>query len=195
LGNNKSTVSGPYLFLIGAVSAFLAVFFFWLSQFLADQLKSLLLSFLFLVIIILIGITADIIGTAVAAAREAPFHARAAKKVPGAQQGVFLIRHADRVANICNDVIGDIAGTVSGALGISLAVQVLVYWRTMHQSLLNMLVTALIAAVTVMGKATGKRLAITRANEVIFLVGRIIAGWEGLTGISLTGRARRQGNR
>ncbi|OAT86518.1 hypothetical protein [Desulfotomaculum copahuensis] len=191
MGNNKSTVSGPYFFLVGAASFLLAVFFFWLSQFLADQLKNLLLSFLFLVIIILSGIVADILGTAVAAATEAPFHARAAKRVTGAQQGVFLIRNADRVANICNDVIGDIAGTVSGALGIALVAQILIHRQGIHQSLLNMFMTALIAAVTVIGKAAGKRLALTRADEVIFLTGRIMAGWEKLTGISLLRRTRR----
>ncbi|MDQ0286576.1 Mg2+/Co2+ transporter CorB [Desulfofundulus luciae] len=146
-------------------------------------MKSLFLSFLFLVIIILIGILADIVGTAVAAAEESPFHAKAAKRVRGAREGVYLIRNADRVANICNDVIGDIAGTVSGALGIALVLQILLYWKGINQALLNMMVTALIAAFTVGGKAAGKRIAISRANEVIFLVGKLLAAFEQLTGI------------
>ncbi|MBE3587968.1 MAG: hypothetical protein IMW93_05340 [Thermoanaerobacteraceae bacterium] len=195
MGNNKSTVSGRYIFFVGTASFLLAVVFFWFSEVLAGKVKSLLLSFLFLIIIILVGILADIIGTAVAAASESPFHARAAKKVPGATEGVFLIRNADRVANICNDVIGDIAGTVSGALGIALVLQIMLYWKGISQLLLNMLVTALIAAFTVGGKAAGKRLALSRANEVIFLVGRSIAAIQQLTGINLIGRTRRPGSR
>ncbi|NHM27845.1 hypothetical protein G7K71_12830 [Desulfofundulus sp. TPOSR] len=185
MGNNKSTVSGRYVIMVGTASFLLAIIFFWFSELLASKVKSLFLSFLFLVIIILIGILADIVGTAVAAAEESPFHARAAKRVRGAREGVYLIRNADRVANICNDVIGDIAGTVSGALGIALVLQILLYWKGINQALLNMMVTALIAAFTVGGKAAGKRIAISRANEVIFLVGKLLAAFEQLTGISV----------
>ncbi len=191
MGNNKSTVSPRYVFGVGTASFLLAVIFFWFSELLASKVKSLFLSFLFLIIIILTGILADIVGTAVAAAQESPFHARAAKRVRGAKQGVFLIRNADRVANICNDVIGDIAGTVSGALGIALVLQILLYWKGISQVLLNMMVTALIAAFTVGGKAAGKRIAISRANDVIFLVGKVMAAFEQLTGISLTGKKHR----
>ena len=75
--------------------------------------------------IILVGILFDIIGTAVAAAEESALNAKAAKKVPGAREGVYLIKNADKVANFCNDVIGDICGTVSGAIGAALVFQVL----------------------------------------------------------------------
>lgn len=181
--------------LVGTASFLLAVGFFWASELLAAKVKSLLLSFGFLAIIILIGILADIVGTSVAAATEAPFHARAAKRVRGAPEGVLLIRNADRVANICNDVIGDIAGTVSGALGIALVLQILLYWKGISQVLLNMIVTALIAAVTVGGKAAGKRLAISRANDIIFLVGRLIAFLKHLTGAGVRKNMRRPGTR
>lgn len=176
-------MSAGYVFGVGAASFLLAVVFFWISELLASKVRSLFISLLFLVIIILTGIIADIIGTSATAASESPFHARAAKKLRGAREGVYLVRNADRVANICNDVIGDIAGTVSGALGIALVMQILLYWEEANQVLLNMLVTALIAALTVGGKAAGKSIAIRRANEVIFLVGKALAAVEALTGI------------
>ena len=192
MGKNKNTVSRHYTLFIGATSFFLAVVLFWLSEIIAIKLQNLFLSFLFLVIIILTGIVADIVGTSVAAAREAPFHAKGAKKVPGAQESVFLIRNADRVANICSDVIGDIAGTVSGALGIALVMQILLYWKGANQVLLNMLVTAAIAAFTVGGKAAGKSFALRRANEIIFLVGRVLAAVETLTGVKLFSPQRKK---
>jgi len=193
LANNKSTVSRRYVYFIGATSFLLAVAFFWFSEFLALKLQNLFLSFLFLVIIILAGITADIVGTAVAAAKEAPFHAKGAKKQAGAQESVYLIRNADRVANICNDVIGDIAGTLSGAMGIALVLQILLRWPEAQRVILNMLITGAIAALTIGGKAAGKRLALTRPNEVIFLAGRVIAAWNRLSGMSLGRKEKRKG--
>ncbi|MFZ5591981.1 MAG: hypothetical protein ACOY81_09275 [Bacillota bacterium] len=183
----KSSSSTGYAILVTLVSFSLAIFFFWLSDLLAAHLRSITFSLLFLLIIILFGILADIMGVAVTAASEAPLHAKAAKKIPGATAGVYLIRHADRVANIMNDVVGDIAGTVSGALGIALVVQIIQLWPAARPSLLNMFMTAVIAALTVGGKAMGKRIAIEKADEVVFTVGRAIDRLERLTGLNLTG--------
>ena len=70
--------------------------------------SGMLVAFLILLFIVLLGILFDIIGVAVTSAEEKPFHSMAAKKVPGAAECIMLLRHADRVASICNDVIGDI---------------------------------------------------------------------------------------
>ncbi len=185
LRNNKSTVSIKYVFTVAFISFSLAALFFLLSEFLSRSINSLVLSFLFLTLIIFLGISADIVGTSVAAAEEAPFHAKASKRVSGAREGVFLIRNADRVANIANDVVGDIAGTVSGALGIALVIKIMSIWQDTNRFILNMIITALIAAFTVGGKAYGKKIAISRANDVIFFVGKIIAVFGGITGIRL----------
>jgi len=195
MSSKKSSVSVRYAFIVGATSFILTVAFFWLSDILAIKLKSLLLSFLFLVIIILTGVLADIIGTSVTVATEAPFHAKGAKKVPGAQEGIFLIRNADRVANICNDVVGDIAGTLSGAMGIALVLQIIIYWSQGDQLLINMLMTGTITAVTVSSKAMGKRLAVRHANEIIFLVAKVLAAWTRLTGLPVVKKTRRTGSR
>lgn len=184
--NNKSTVSGKFILFVGFISFIFAAVFFLLSQFLAATINSLTFSFLLLFLIVLFGIVADIIGTSVTAADEAPFHAKAAKKVAGAKEGVFLIRNADRVANITNDVIGDIAGTLSGALGIALGLQIITLWAGLNQFLLNMLITALIAAFTVGGKAYGKKIALSYSNEVIFVVGKIMAAFSSITGINIS---------
>lgn len=195
MAQNKSTVSGRFVLFVSALSFILAILFFWLSDLIADKIQSPVISFAFLLVIILIGIVADIIGVSVTAAREAPLHARAAKKVAGAQEGVYLIRNADRVANIMNDVVGDIAGTVSGALGIALAIQLLMYWQSLSQLIFNMLITAFIAAVTVGGKAAGKKIALSRADEVVFYVGKILAGTGRITGIDFTKKTKRIGSR
>ncbi|CCO08926.1 hypothetical protein [Desulforamulus hydrothermalis] len=188
--NHKSSVSKRYILFIFVGSFLLAVAFSLLSETLTRSVKSVAISLTGLLFIILIGILADIIGTAVTAAQEAPFHARAAKRVRGAKEGVFLLRNADKVANICNDVIGDIVGTVSGALGISIVVKILNNNPGWPALWANIIMTALIASLTVSGKALGKTLALTRANDVIFLVGKILAYWQKITGKRCTKKNR-----
>ena len=72
-------------------------------------------AFLILLIIVMVGIIFDIIGVAVTSADEKPFHSMAARKVPGAKESIKLLRNAERVSSICNDVVGDICGIVSGS--------------------------------------------------------------------------------
>lgn len=172
--SNKSSVSNRYILVIGFLSFFIAVISFWLSQILIVTFKGIFLSFLFLIFFILIGILGDILGTAVTAATEAPFHAKAANKIAGAAEGIYFIRNADRVANICNDVIGDIAGTLSGALGITIILQLILSWSKTSELWLNVLMTGLIVTLTVSGKAAGKKLALSQPNDIVFMAGKFI---------------------
>lgn len=186
----KSSISTRYLILVSIGSFLLAVLFSVLSETMARVVQSVIISLSGLLFIILMGIFADIIGTAVTAAQEAPLHAKAAKRVRGAKEGVFLLRNADKVANICNDVIGDIVGTVSGALGISIVVKIVNNNPGIDAFIANIIMTALIASMTVSGKALGKTLALSKANDVIFFVGKVMAYWENLTGHSLIKKSR-----
>ncbi len=128
-----------------------------------------------LFIVILTGIVFDIIGTAVTAANESPFHAMAADKVKGSKQAIYLVRNADRVANICNDVVGDIAGTLSGALMVGIVFDFVNFFQTLSEDLLRSIAVALVAALTVGGKAFGKSYAIENANHIIFTVGKVLS--------------------
>ncbi len=69
------------------------------------------------------GIVFDVIGVAAAAAEEAPLNAKAATKIYGAREAVYLVKNADKVSSFCNDVIGDISGTISGGIGAALVYQ------------------------------------------------------------------------
>ncbi|MEW6573061.1 MAG: CNNM domain-containing protein [Bacillota bacterium] len=141
------------------------------------QLNAAWLAVGFLVFIIALNVIFDTLGTAATAASEAPLNAMAARKIVGAQEALVLVKNADKVANFTNDVIGDIAGTIAGALGISLMAQVVLWGSGVKGLWLNILVTAVIASVTVTGKAIGKRVAVTRPNQVVLLAGRLIAGF------------------
>ena len=158
---------------IALLTFFLALFFTFLSEYFIVRTESIIISIVFLVFIILIHIIFDIIGIAATAAEEAPFHAKASKKIKGARESYLMVRNADKVANFCNDVIGDITGTIGGALGISLARQVSEIF-TGKELLINILITSSIAAITVAGKGLGKKFAISRAEDVLEVAGIIV---------------------
>lgn len=184
MGNNKSTVSGRYIVLVGIASLFLAIVFTFFSEYFTSKLNSIILALVFLFFVILINIAADVVGTAVTAASHVPFNAKSAKRVRGAPHGLQLIKNADKVANLTNDMLSDITTTVGGALGISIAVQIINLNPAISQFWLNILITAFIAAVIVSGKAFSKKIALSHPNDVIFFVGRVLARVEETTGYS-----------
>ena len=128
--------------------------------------------------IILIGILFDMLGIASTSASEAPFHAMAAEKVPGAKEAVLIIRNADKFASFCNDVIGDISGIVSGTASGLVVLQIAAILGqgegTTTQITLSVILTSLVAAITVGGKAIGKYFAIHSSTKIIFYVGKFI---------------------
>lgn len=126
--------------------------------------------------IILVGIVFDMIGVAVAAAEETPFHSMASRKVFGARQSIRLIRSAPRVSSFCNDVIGDICGVVSGTAGAAIIFRM--FAGASDTTWAEALMGAGIAALTVGGKAFGKHFSIRNSNYIIYLVGRVLALFE-----------------
>lgn len=155
------------------------------SEALVRAVNNVILAIILLFLVIFTGICFDIIGTAATAADLPPFNAKAAKKVPGARQAVKLIRNADLVANFCNDVVGDVAGTLSGAIGAGIVISLAGILDFINVVLLGALMTSFIASLTVGGKAVGKSIALSKANNIIFRVALIISWWEKLTGFEL----------
>ena len=131
-------------------------------------------AFLILLFIILIGIIFDIIGVAVTSADEKPFHSMAARKVPGAQEAIRLLRNAERVSSICNDVIGDICGVVSGSASATIAAQVLAKFDFTWPMVVSLVMSALVAGLTVGGKAIGKTFAMNSCTTIVHTAGKLI---------------------
>ena len=132
------------------------------------------IAFLILFTIVFLGIVFDVIGVAVTSADERPFHSMAARKVRGAQEAIQLLRNAERVSSICNDVVGDICGVVSGAASATIAAQVLQNMDFTIPRLITLAMSALVAGLTVGGKAIGKTFAINSCTTIVHTVGRII---------------------
>lgn len=146
-------------------------------SFISDEVMAnsgIVTAFLILLAIILVGIIFDIIGMAVATADEKPFHSMAARKVPGAQASIRLLRNAERVSSICNDVVGDICGVVSGSASATIAAQILRSMDFGWPQIISLLMSALCAGLTVGGKAIGKTFAVNSATEIVHTVGKLI---------------------
>ena len=136
--------------------------------------SSMIVAFLILLMIVFIGIIFDIVGMAVATADEKPFHSMAARKVPGAQESIKLLRNAERVSSICNDVVGDICGVVSGSASATIAAQILANFDCSWPQIISLAMSALAAGLTVGGKAVGKSIAVSSCVQIVHGVGRLV---------------------
>lgn len=136
--------------------------------------SSMIVAFLILLMIVFIGILFDIVGMAVATADEKPFHAMAARKVKGARECIMLLRNAERVSSICNDVVGDICGVVSGSASATIAAQILSSFELSFASVVPLILSSLVAALTVGGKAVGKGIAVSSCTDIVYHAGQVI---------------------
>lgn len=156
---------------------FVTIFISGLISLVSDEVMAnsgIVVAFIILFIIILIGVLFDVVGMAVASADEKPFHSMAARKVPGAQEAIMLLRHAERVSSICNDVIGDICGVVAGSASAAVAAQVLQSFSFSWPRIVALLLSSLVAGLTVGGKAIGKSFAVNSCTKIVHTVGKAV---------------------
>ena len=146
-------------------------------SFLSNEMLSgggLILSFAVLLVIILIGILFDIIGVSVTAAEEKPFHSMAAKKVPEAREALKMLRRAERVSSFCNDVVGDICGVISGSAAAVIAAKAITGMSPVLGSVVQLLLSAVVAGLTVGGKAFGKSIAMNNSTAILHAAAKVM---------------------
>ncbi len=156
---------------------FVTIFISGTISFVSEEImddSNIFVAFLILLAIVLIGILFDVIGVAVTSADESPFHAMAARKVPGAKESIRLLRQAEKVSSICNDVVGDICGVVSGSASATIAAQILHNFEFSWPRLVGLIMSALVAGLTVGGKAIGKTFAVNSSTKIVHFAGRMI---------------------
>ena len=147
----------------------LSICFSYISTYGVSNLN-LISSIIILILVIAIGIFFDIIGVAVTVANEHEFHAKATKKVEGAKTSIKLIKNSAKVANICADVIGDVCGVLSGAISAMISA------KLVESAGVNMqfMISAVVASLTVGGKALGKEIANKNSTPIVHFVGIIL---------------------
>lgn len=125
-------------------------------------------------VFIFIGILFDIVGVAVNSADEKVFHSMNSRQVNGSKVAVKFKKNADKVSSFCNDVIGDICGIISGAaattiaLGIAEALNANVFF-------VSLTVSALVAALTIGGKAVGKSFAMNKSDIILYQFAKVVS--------------------
>ncbi|MBN2796850.1 MAG: hypothetical protein JXR88_15675 [Clostridia bacterium] len=135
----------------------------------------LILAIFAVLIIILVGVFFDTVGIAVAAGKPEPFHSMAAAKIPSAKYSLHLLKHASKVSNFFNDVIGDIAGIISGAASALIVLKIIsLNIGFTNQTVASIIISSIVACLTVGGKALGKEVAINYSKEIVNLAGKIM---------------------
>ena len=179
--NSQFKRSIKFSVTIAVITFVLAAIFSVISSSILSKV-AWMIGIIVVLIIVLIGVLFDMVGIASTSANEAPFHAMAAEKVPGAKEAVTIIRNADKFASFCNDVIGDISGIVSGTATTLVVLQVTNLLGESSGStleiILSVLLTSTVAALTVGGKALGKYVAINSSTKIIHFAGRVISVME-----------------
>lgn len=166
------SISHKWTVTVLILSFVLSVFFSFITSTLMESL-TLFFAFMLLLVIIAVNIFFDMIGTAVQSAEERPFHSLAARKATGAKESISVIRHAPQLANLCCDVIGDIAGIISGAT-TALIVAELVAAFNLKGILPSLILTGLVGALTIGGKAMSKGISMQNGNSIVFAVGKMM---------------------
>ena len=131
-------------------------------------------AFIVLFLIIAIGILADMLGVAVTAADEKPFHSMASRKVAGSVEAIRLLRSAGKVSSICCDIVGDICGVISGAAAALIAAGAFLQFTSIPLTVLQLLLSALVASLTITGKAFCKYIALEHSTEIVHIAGKVI---------------------
>ena len=169
----KKLVDSKWIITIVVCSFFISLLFTFTSETLISNTGAITCLFV-LLFFIFVGVIFDVIGIAVTASDEKSFYSMASKKTFGAKRAIRLKKNSEKVSSFCNDVIGDICGIVSGSAGVTLALKA--------SKLLNLdifisslLITGLIAALTIGGKALGKGIAVKKATTIHIEVAKFIS--------------------
>ena len=115
------------------------------------------------------------VGVAVTAANPKSF-AEIDEKKKGVKEALILIKNADKVASLVSDVIGDVCGILSGACGAAIVLKIITDVQNPAISVIvASMVSAVIAGLTILFKALGKKYSITNANKIIYIVGKVMS--------------------
>ncbi|MBO4535114.1 MAG: hypothetical protein J5755_04180 [Clostridia bacterium] len=128
-----------------------------------------------LVVLIALAVLFDMIGLAVAGCDPTPLNAMASRKIKGARHAVTLCHNANIVSSVFCDIVGDSIGIITGACGVVLALALSGKLDGFASLAVAVSVAAVIAALTIGGKACMKRVALVHGTEIVLLCGKFMA--------------------
>ncbi len=169
----KEQVNIKWIVSIMTIAFIISLVLSFIAQMTIPKL-SLLFGIILTLIFIIIGICFDIVGVAVTSADEKVFHSMNSRKVKGANIAVKFKKNAEKVSSFCCDVIGDICGIISGAAGTTIAA-ILVTKFNFDLLYTSLIVSAIIASLTIGGKALGKSFAINKSDIILYEFAKTIS--------------------
>lgn len=169
----KETINWHWVITIVIISFFISLGLSFISELTIPKLP-LVIGIIITLLFIFLGIIFDIIGVSVTTADEAVFHSMNSRKVYGAATAVKFKKNADKVSSFCCDVIGDICGIISGASGTTIAL-ILITKCNFNPLLTTLVISAIIASLTIGGKAIGKSFAINKSSIILYEFAKFIS--------------------
>lgn len=173
MAKKKKQNKMQWIITITILAFFISLLFSILSETLIPKVN-LLGGIIILILFIAFGVLFDMIGVSVTSADESPFHSMSARKVKGANMAVKFIKNRDKVSSFCNDVVGDICGILSGSAGVMIATT-LSSTFSFNPFITSLLVTSIVAALTIGGKALGKGIAIKNSTTILYTFSKLIS--------------------
>ena len=167
-----------WILVVFILTFILSVIFSTISNLISVSFNNVVL-IIVLLLTIGLGILFDIIGTATITAKEATFHSLNSKKIKGAKEGIVLIKNADKISSICNDIIGDICGIISGSIGAILAISLSTTFN-INNTVISIVIASLISSLTVGGKAIFKIVAINNSEKILLTVSKFLTIFGGI---------------
>jgi len=169
----KAKVNIKWIIQIAIISFLISIFMSFLSEITLKNVN-LLISIIITLTFIFLGILFDVVGVSVTSSDEKVFHSMNSRKVKGANIAVKFKKNADKVSSFCCDVIGDICGVISGSAGVVIAT-ILIKETPINELFITLITTALIASLTITGKAIGKSFAINKSNIILYEFSKIVS--------------------
>ena len=173
--NSKFSIWLKWPLIVLVVSFCLSMAFGVLSE-IALTGANIVIAIVVVLVFLVIAIITDMIGVAIASCDTTPFRAMAAKKIRGSKEAIILVKNADRVSSIIADILGDVCSILSGAAGTTIAVALITEnMSSMVGVVISSLVSAVIAALIISGKALMKRYSMIHSEKIILLLGKFIS--------------------
>ena len=160
-----------WVIIVTVVAFVLSILFSTIADIIMKNV-TIIFSIIILFVFILLGVLFDVIGVAVTAADEKPFHSMSTRKMKVGIVAVKLKKNAEKVSSMCNDVIGDVCGILSGSAGAMIAASLSSKITTFVP--ITLIITGIVAALTIGGKAFCKGVAISKSNIILYRVSSFI---------------------
>lgn len=172
---NRKLVDYKWIITVTLLAFFISLIFSLFSEGVIPNANSVV-AITIILLFIGIGIVFDMVGIAITVADIKTFNSMASKQVKGAKLAIKLIKNSEKASSFCNDVIGDICGIISGSAGVALA-NIIATNFNFNPLIVSLLITAIIAALTIGGKAMGKATAINKSTLILFRFSQVIANF------------------